>query len=108
MTIITPPSFQVPKTNQSKQKFDPPQVAEASQDETDLRKLIHEVFAASECGQSLLKKLHELYVDISTFPSHPNQIAQFGSTEAYCGFRSGQSNVIKWIEFQIQSCKEGN
>lgn len=84
----------------------PIKVAETTQD--PLKKLVYEVFELNAVGKELLKKMHEAYVDGPVFPCNPIQLQQFGSADIYAGFRSGQANVIKWIELQIQMCKDGN
>lgn len=66
------------------------------------------VFELNVEGKKLLQKLHELYIDSVAFPAIPAQLTQFGSPEIYAGFKSGQANVIKFLEFQIKQIKDGN
>lgn len=73
--------------------------------------LLHHVFECTEEGKKLLGLLKERYVSnkytAGVFPTNPGVISQFGgSAEAYCGFRSGQANVIFQIEQLIEQYPE--
>jgi hypothetical protein len=69
--------------------------------------LLHNVFVCTEEGKMLLELLKQQYVSnkytAGVFPTDPAIISRFGgSAEAYCGFRSGQANVIFCIEQLIE------
>lgn len=80
---------------------------------TELMILMHQVFECTDAGKRLLELMKKTYVSdrhqAIVFPMHPHAINQFGgSVDAYCGFRSGQANVIFNIEEFIEQCKQMN
>lgn len=73
----------------------------------ELTILIHNVFECTEEGKRLLELLKKRYISdkyqAGVFPINPVVLSHFGnSTEAYCGFKSGQANVIFQIEELIE------
>lgn len=79
-------------------------------EQKELAALVTEVFERNEYGKRLLVYLKDLYISdrykAALFPTHSSILSQFGSVEAYVGFRSGQANVIFHFEELIDQFKK--
>lgn len=96
-------------------KYEPPKTQHNVSDkdlnqENELPSLAYALFHNNADGVRFLELLKKMLVSnrfsASIFPITPQILSQFGSTEAYCGFKSGRENVVFMIEEWIESYKQ--
>lgn len=78
-------------------------IKEQEEKNATLNSLIYERFSGEQ-GKMLLNEFRQRFIEFPIYPIRNSEsLAMYGgSNEIYMGFRSGQANVVHWIEARMQ------